>query len=66
MVHKFRAQIVRATEFCVVAPNVCVCVCVCVCVFGLSVWNLLRATFLAIRVLRHLVNVWEICASFCL
>jgi hypothetical protein len=45
---------------------VCVCVCACVCARvharAPSVWNLLHATFLANRVLRRLVNFWEIYA----
>jgi hypothetical protein len=52
MVHKSRVQIVRATEFCVVGPNV----------RGPSVWNLLHVIFLASRVLRRLVNFGEIFA----
>jgi hypothetical protein len=39
-------------EFCTVSPNIC----------GLTVWELLRATLLASRSLRFLLDIWKICA----
>jgi len=44
-------QIARATEFCSVAPNV----------LGPLEWNLLHVTLLALRVLRWLLDFWNIC-----
>lgn len=44
-------QVARATEFCSVAPNI----------FGSLVWNLLHITLLALRVLRWLLDFWNIC-----
>jgi hypothetical protein len=44
--HKSRAQEVRT-----VAPNIC----------GCSVWNMLRVTFLAPRILRWIGDFWKIC-----
>jgi hypothetical protein len=43
----------RTTEFCTVALNIC----------GSSVWNLLRVTLMAARILKLLLNFWKICAA---
>ena len=47
-----RLQVVLASKFCTVAPNIC----------GTSVWNLLHVTFLAPRILRWLPDLWKVCA----
>jgi hypothetical protein len=46
------SQVAVATKFCTVTRNIC----------GRSVWNLLRVTLLAPRILRFLVNFRKICA----
>ena len=44
-------QLASATKFCMVATNIC----------GPSVWNLLLVTLLAPRILRRLLDFWNIC-----
>jgi hypothetical protein len=46
-------QVARATKFCAVTPNIC----------GPSVWNLLHVTLLATRILKWLVDFWEVLRS---
>jgi len=46
-IHKSWAQELRT-----VAPNIC----------GCSVWNMLRVTFLALRILRWIWDFWKICS----
>jgi hypothetical protein len=41
----------RETKFCTVVPHIC----------GSSVWNLLRVTLQAPRILRRLPDFWKIC-----
>jgi hypothetical protein len=45
-------QVTWVTEFLTVVPNI----------GGLSVWNLLHVTVLAPRILRWLLDFWQICA----
>jgi hypothetical protein len=44
-------QVVRATKFCTVAPNIC----------GF-LWNLLHVTPLPPRIVRFLLDIWKICS----
>jgi len=46
-------QIRGAKKFCAVALNIC----------ESSAWNLLHVIFLAPRIFRWVVDIWEICAS---
>jgi hypothetical protein len=48
-------QVAVATNICAVAPDIC----------GSSVWNLLHVTHLAPRILRRLLDFWNICVSLC-
>ena len=43
-------QVARVTKFCTVAPSIC----------GCSVWNLLHVTLLATRILKWLLDFWEV------
>lgn len=45
-------QVAMATKFCTVAPNI----------FGSSVWHFLRVVLIASRILRNLLDFWNICA----
>jgi len=52
----YRCQVVRATNFCTVLPNICV----------LSIWNLFHVTHLAPKILRwFLLDVWKISVPCC-
>jgi len=49
---KLVCQVTVATKFCTVAPNI----------FGSSVWDMLHVMLLAPRILRWLLDFWNIYA----
>ena len=48
-------QVIWATEFWMLIPNIC----------GSSVWNLLHITLLVPRILSWLLHLWRICGPLC-
>jgi len=51
-VYKSRSPGRMATKYCTMAPNIC----------GSSVWTILHVALLALRILRWLLDFWEVCA----